>query len=377
MANKRPISVTPHQELSNSDATIAGQATVLEEQASSLATPSSGYGVLYAKTDGKLYYKNDAGVEFDLTTAGSGGTNPIVREYIANDTWTKPTAANFVGAFVICLGAGSGGGSGRRGLLSENRCGGGAGAGGAMAWRYMTSASLTASTYNIVVGSGGLGGASQTIDSTNGISGGAGGDTQFGITTSQRVIARGASTGGSAGTTAASAIGGAGGFLSTSAPQRRPFAINGSAGASGSRTSGGNPVAGFRAGIAAPGGGGGAGFVAASTSVFDGGAGGFIFNAGVQGGSGTRGLAAGNVNGGNGTDHATYYSLDIDIPLTYPIGGGGGGGASSTTVAGGNGGNGGRAAGGGGGAGSTNGLNSGAGGNGGNGVCVVIEYYGA
>ena len=31
-------------------------------------TPASGYFRLYAKTDGKLYYKNDAGVEKEVAT---------------------------------------------------------------------------------------------------------------------------------------------------------------------------------------------------------------------------------------------------------------------------------------------------------------------
>jgi len=35
------------------------------------ATPASGYGQLYAKTDGKIYFKNDDGLEVDLTLTGS------------------------------------------------------------------------------------------------------------------------------------------------------------------------------------------------------------------------------------------------------------------------------------------------------------------
>jgi len=57
---------------------------ILAEEASSPATPSSGYLKLYAKTDGQLYTKNDAGTEAVMTgvsdgdkgdiTASSGGT---------------------------------------------------------------------------------------------------------------------------------------------------------------------------------------------------------------------------------------------------------------------------------------------------------------
>jgi hypothetical protein len=46
---------------------VFGVAAVMSEQASSLATPSSGYAVLYVKTDGYLYFKNDAGTETQLS----------------------------------------------------------------------------------------------------------------------------------------------------------------------------------------------------------------------------------------------------------------------------------------------------------------------
>lgn len=36
------------------------------------STPSSGQGVAYEKSDGKLYFKNDAGTEYDLTLGASG-----------------------------------------------------------------------------------------------------------------------------------------------------------------------------------------------------------------------------------------------------------------------------------------------------------------
>lgn len=36
-------------------------------------TPDAGFGRIYPKTDGKLYFKNDAGTESDLTGAGGGG----------------------------------------------------------------------------------------------------------------------------------------------------------------------------------------------------------------------------------------------------------------------------------------------------------------
>lgn len=82
MADKRPITTQGNlAELPNTDALIAGQSVVLAEQASSPSTPSSGYGIVYAKTDGKVYFKNDAGTETDLTAAGGGGTNPVIRQH--------------------------------------------------------------------------------------------------------------------------------------------------------------------------------------------------------------------------------------------------------------------------------------------------------
>lgn len=42
------------------------------------SSPPSGYGYFYPKSDGKLYYKNSAGTEYDLTT--SGGT-PSLTQY--------------------------------------------------------------------------------------------------------------------------------------------------------------------------------------------------------------------------------------------------------------------------------------------------------
>lgn len=68
MPDRRPI-VTPAslQLLDNADALVCGQGLVLAEQSSSLATPALGYGVIYCKTDGLLYFKNDSGVEILLS----------------------------------------------------------------------------------------------------------------------------------------------------------------------------------------------------------------------------------------------------------------------------------------------------------------------
>ncbi len=42
------------------------------------STPSSGFGRMYAKTDGKIYFLNDGGTEYDLTFGGSGSLSSLV-----------------------------------------------------------------------------------------------------------------------------------------------------------------------------------------------------------------------------------------------------------------------------------------------------------
>lgn len=376
MADKRPIT-TPAAlaELTNSDSLIAGASAVLSEQGSSPATPASGYGIVYAKTDGKLYFKNDAGTETDLTATGGGGTDPVIREYTANDTWTKPTAANFWGVLVVCFGAGGGGGSGRRGAANSSRTGGSGGGGGGYAYRIMRAATLTGSSYAITIGSGGAGAAEQTVNSANGNQGVTGGSTIFAGMVSANGGSRG--TGGAQGFTA----GGNGGSISGALPAFGPFAVVGANGGfAQSGTNGGNANPGMS--NSACSGGGGGGSLSASNNVYNGGNGGSIYNGNsteITGGAG--GTTTGTLNGSNGSNVADKLIFDINNAITNAIGTGGGGGASGDgstgTIAGGTGGAGGRGAGGGGGGASTNGANSGAGGAGGNGLCIVVEYYGA
>lgn len=47
------------------------------KESSAPSTPSSGYGYLYEKTDGYIYFKNDAGTEYNLTTGGGGAISAI------------------------------------------------------------------------------------------------------------------------------------------------------------------------------------------------------------------------------------------------------------------------------------------------------------
>jgi hypothetical protein len=59
---------------------------ILTEQGSTPTTPSSGKLAIYAKTDGKAYAKNDAGVEYDLTTGGAGGEDLAATLALGNTT---------------------------------------------------------------------------------------------------------------------------------------------------------------------------------------------------------------------------------------------------------------------------------------------------
>ena len=52
--------------------TFSSQAVTLAEIAAP-STPASGFGAVYVKTDGLLYFKNDAGTEHDLTATAAGG----------------------------------------------------------------------------------------------------------------------------------------------------------------------------------------------------------------------------------------------------------------------------------------------------------------
>jgi hypothetical protein len=378
MANKRPIT-TPSSlaELPDTDALIVGQGPVLAEQASSLGTPASGYGVIYAKTDGKVYFKNDAGTETDLTATGGGGTDPVVREYTSNDTWTVPTASNFFGALLIAYGAGGGGGSGRRGATNVTTTGGTGGGGGALAMQFIRAADFASASYSITIGAGGTGGASQTVNSTDGNNGTAGGDvTVIGTATILRAKSGSGGLGGRAGT----ASGGAGGSIGTSYPNYGPFALGGGNGGLSSAVTGGGLGNRGLDQFAGTGGSGGGGFNSSNTRLTPAN-GQFVrvFSSSVAGA--TADTSEGG-NGPNGTDNGNkYLTLDQANQTTYGIGSGGAGGASGNaagTIAGGNGGNGGNyAVGGSGGGASRNGANSGAGGLGSGGLLIIVEYFGA
>lgn len=281
----------------------------------------------------------------------------VLREYIANDTWTKP--AGLKGILACAVGAGGAGGSGARNAAGTNRFGGSAGGSGSIRWRYFTASELTA-TVAITIGTGGTGGTGQTADNSGGNNGTAGTDTSFGAF----LVASGGTGGPGAAATAAGGTG-AGGLTSTGTPTQGPYALVGNAGPAGQTTSASTGSTGFNGFSACPSGAGGGGINNGNTSSTATYTGGSIINNGVT--------VSGGTFGQNGTDNVAR-SLLFHPSLTgsYGIGTGGGGGRPDD-VDGGNGGN--YGASGGGGSGVLNGTTSGAGGNGAGGLLVMYEFY--
>ena len=272
----------------------------------------------------------------------------VVQTFTSSGTWTKPAGA--VAVDVVVISAGGGGGSGRKAGVASQASGGGGGGGGSYSFRNISTALLGA-TESVTVGSGGTGGASVTVNSTNGNIGVAGGNSSFGAWIQV--------TGG----------GGAGAATNTNGPagsgssSRAMFqGGNGSAGGAGAGTlTGGSNV-----NISGAGGGAGGGLPAAATVGFTGSTGGTCLGSWFSGGTANGGAIGGN--GASAPNVAAGFAAS---------GSAGGGGGSSVTGNAGNGGNGGLygGAGGGGGAGLDSVGNSGAGGNGADGIVVVTTYF--
>ena len=278
---------------------------------------------------------------------------------VGTSTWTKPVGARYVE--VLIYGGGGGGGSGRRRSASTaNAATGGAGGGAGARVEFRVPATNLANTETVVVGAGGIGGAAQTINETDGIFGGTGGNSQFGSS----VIVIGGS-GGSGGSTSLGGISAGVRRLSVEAFRASAFIFTSNGG-------NGNPAlgsAGSRGGFAGGGGGGGSGFAAGSTTSQlgrAGGLGGAVFSNDANnntGGGGAAGAVGGD--GGNGAN----------APAGYWVGGSGGGSGGCTSTQAGSGGVGGYPSGGGaGGAAASDAFNSGAGGDGGDGYVRVVTY---
>lgn len=276
-----------------------------------------------------------------------------------DDEWTKPAGAKLV--LVLAIAGGGGGASGECRDAGLIRKGGGGGAAGQRAFR-LFSASILDETVNVVIGSGGTGGAGVT--SGNGNSGSYGTETIFNDGETINLTAQG----GNHGIGGGFPVGGDGilsfyEFVSVQPPAAGDPS-DGTANAA-------NPADSYY--LSAPAGGGGS--IGTDGTRYHGGKGGKV-NFTV--GSGTTLIAGGDYGvseGENGNNGSTGT-----IGHAYQVSSGGGGGASGDnagTIDGGNGGNGSDyGAGGGGGGAATTGATSGNGGNGAGGYCLVITICG-
>lgn len=208
------------------------------------ATPTSGYGVIYFKSDGNAYQKNDSGTESQLGGTVSF-TNPTVQRFFgsgtSNTSGTYTTPANVRWLKVTVIGAGGGGGGGGQ---------------------------------------------------TGGTAGGAGNSSSFGTSLLT-------ATGGSGGAVGSgTALGGDGGTANTlNSPAIAVLAVTGSFGGSGTIGGAGSFGLGGAGGVSMLGGSGrpgtnSAGQNAKTNSGAGGGGGGY--------GSGVTGTAAGGGGGGSG-----------------------------------------------------------------------------
>ena len=302
-----------------------------------------------------------------VPSGGGGGSSPVITVFSSSGTYTNPQTGVMR---IICIGAGTGGGSGRRGAAGENRFGGGAGSPAGYTVANFIASELPASL-PIWVGAGGNGGAAVTTNATNGSNGSQGGNTVVGGGGSANdsnsfcfAHTGGVASGGSSVSqgSSQSSTNILEGFFTTSTSAGMP-PNNVDPSVIGIQTQ--NNSAGTRGGM-----GGG---ISSANVRYNGG------NVDIQVGHSfgnpvyITGNLAGVNEGANGLDGSVVYAKR-GIYLMSRGGGGGASGNTAGTIAGGTGGIGGIGSSGGGGGASTNGANSGAGGKGGDGLVVIIHW---
>jgi hypothetical protein len=349
---------------------------------SSPATPSSGYGTLYA-SGSSLYYKNSSGIDYDLSVVGSSS----IQVYTSNANWTKPANLQYIK--VICAGAGGGGGSGRVAGTGSTTAGGQGGCGGNINVGYFPASALLGSVYTVNVGTGGAGGGRRTSNGLlAGVTGASGLSSSFATGSGANFTRLISALGGPGGLGGAAGGGTGANILPTTAQVSNPYppfyfcGVDGAADVSGP-TNAANALSGTR--WLAGGGTGGRLFSNDATSAGGSGSAVFSYNTLIQSGSPSAGGTG--LPGSNGIPvldvaQLFYYSgSNITTGVKIGTGGHGGGSGNRTSIPAvnaGNGGSGSLGAGGGGGGGAGFGLNtifSGAGGLGGDGFIIIFEYY--
>lgn len=313
-----------------------------------------------------LMSNGGAGLAPSFAPIPGGGGTLIVTQFDftgASQTWNKN--ANAKSVLALIWNGGNGGGSGRQGVDAAAGGGGGGSGGDALYW--YGPASAWGASETVIVGAGGLGGATQVAANSNGNAGALGGISSIGIMTPRRSLT-GVGPGG---------VPGVSGVGTTTPANIMSFGILNDAGANSSGGQG-NSISGSTAAdqstfdmnafLPRGGGGGGGGRTAAASQGGNGGSQ-QSANLTVVVTGGTGGIATGIINGTNGANAPTTGGF------YFGGAGGGAGGGQQLGLTAGNGGVGGIPGGGGGaGGGSINGTSSGAGGNGGNGRVIIIEY---
>ena len=344
------------------------------------ATPSSGFGTLFASSS-KIYYKNSNGNTYDLTINGSSSYSV----YTTSGTYVYNVASNIKYIKVVCIGGGGGGGTGRRDVAGVNRNGGAGGAGGNINIVHYTSESLVPGTYTITVGAGGAGGLPNAVTGTGPV-GQPGGASSFSSSAAFNFVrAPGGPGGGGGGSGTTVANGGTNLYPATgSTGTFNPYSLYYFAGCDGGSATLGAPIVvrgtalGGARWLAAGGAGGG---LNTSNVATPGGSGSAIYSYATLIQSGSPGSTEGT-SGNNGAPvidiACLLFASGSGITTGVKIGTGGHGGAvGNGTLSSGAGGSGSLGAGGGGGGGclATTGLIASSGGKGGDGCVLIFEYY--
>ena len=71
--------------MANLNISLANISVIRLAESSAPGTPPSGFAYLYTKTDGKVYLKDDAGTEYDLTTSGAGTDTTAIHDNTAGE----------------------------------------------------------------------------------------------------------------------------------------------------------------------------------------------------------------------------------------------------------------------------------------------------